>query len=156
MNGKPLAGKGCYSAGIACNLRSASGAVKVAGVSKDVHPFITQNAPDYDPAFGGEKDAPWQYIKNMRDGSQAFFKYFSVENASGINVEIKGDARGELECGFIRKGESAAAASVAIPVFCAGGWLIVSAKIAVPDGVYGLSFTYKGTGAVDFKSFTLV
>ncbi|MDR0638183.1 MAG: hypothetical protein LBG27_04650 [Spirochaetaceae bacterium] len=89
LNGKPLAGQGRYGAGAACNQKSAAGACKTdeAAAAKAIHPFITQNAPDYDPdgAKGsgakrdGEEYAPFQYIANMRDGSAAGFKYFALE-----------------------------------------------------------------------------
>ncbi|MDR2535805.1 MAG: family 43 glycosylhydrolase, partial [Treponema sp.] len=43
LNGGPLTGAGTYSAGIACNLKSASGVCRTTDASKEKHPFITQD-----------------------------------------------------------------------------------------------------------------
>ncbi|MDR1468136.1 MAG: family 43 glycosylhydrolase [Spirochaetaceae bacterium] len=159
LNGAPLAGKGRYGAGIACNLQSAKGPCTMAAASKESHPFITQNAPDYDPDApdcGGLHDAPWQYIRNLRDGSAAGFKYFAIETVRALHVELRGNAHGELVCRFTRKGERGAEAAVPIAVSASeGDWQTFSAETAVSGGVYELSFTYQGTGSVDFRSFTL-
>jgi hypothetical protein len=160
LNGRPLAGKGRYGAGIACNLKNAQGPCGTTGVSKETHPVITQNAPDYDPDTPDHalvsKAPPWQYIRNMRDVSAAGFKYFALEPTLNIHVEIRGNACGELVLSFTRKGECGAETAVPIAVSVSGDdWQTFSAKAAVSGGVYGLVFTYQGKGSVDFKSFTL-
>jgi hypothetical protein len=82
-----------------------------------------------------------------------------VEVRGNADKTPDGTARGTLVCAFVRKGKNAAAVTTAIPLSFvnngSGGWQTVSAKTAVPDGVYALFFTYQGTGSVDFKSFTL-
>jgi hypothetical protein len=154
-----LTGAGTYSAGIACNLKSASGVCRTTDASKEKHPFITQDGPDYDPDSGsqnnGIKDAPQQYIGNMRDGSSAGYKYFDIEAVSEISVMVRGNAEGEIGCFFTQKGKHAVETGVSIPVSSAEDWRKLQAGVSVPEGIYELSFKYKGTGAVDFKSFTL-
>jgi hypothetical protein len=159
LNGGPLLGKGAYNAGIACNLKSASRVCKTADASKETHPYITQDKPDYEPDgipdCDGAKDIPQQFICNLHDGSSAGFKYFDINHISGISVEVRGDANGEIICYFTRKGENDAELSVPIEVSSSDNWRMFSAETTVPEGVYALSFMYKGTGGADFKSFTL-
>ena len=149
LNGGPLRGEGRYEARIACDLWSKDGVGRYDGPSPRrrlrAHPYFTQTGGDRE----GEGD---QYIANMRDGAVAGFKYFDIRRLDAISVELSGMAQGEfLICD--RPGSQAVAARV--PVALSGGRAELSAPCRLDAGVRALYFEFRGTGSVDFHSFTL-
>ncbi|MCL2628494.1 MAG: family 43 glycosylhydrolase [Oscillospiraceae bacterium] len=164
LNGKPLEGTGTYSAGIACNLSSAQGVRKTNAAPVEVHPYITQDGPDYDPDTNTGQP-PEQYICNLRNGSFAGFKYFDVKGLSKISIESKCSCDGsdsscrscgEITCEFISVEHGNVVSAVSIPAAASDSWKTYSADVSVPDGVYAIRFVFKGDGITDFKSFTLM
>jgi hypothetical protein len=147
LNGKPLEGRGEYSAHIACNLFSKT--------EKNNHPFhhdawmdgrfpkITQDGRDGDEEPG--------FIANMRDGTTAGFKYFKFDGISKLTVTVRGYAYGCFEVKTAWDGEELAR----IPIKSANFWTKVSADVSLPDGVYPLYFEFKGTGGISLASFVL-
>jgi len=91
LNGGPL-GKGKYEAGIACNLFATSGAEKSVFFRNkakcEIYPYITQTGED-------RESDPCQYIRNMREGSIAGYKYFECD-CSEIIIEARGQGRIEI------------------------------------------------------------
>ena len=89
LNQGPLIGMGRYSARIACNLWSGEGTGRYDGKSPKKrlkhHPYFTQSGTDR------EKDGD-QYIANMQNGAVAGFKYFDMQEADTILIEIRGTA----------------------------------------------------------------
>lgn len=145
LNGGPLVGRGRYEARIACSLTSRKGCRFYGGLFKSpkgCHPYFTQS--------GGDREGdPDQYIANFCDGATAGFKYFLLDGADKISVEVCGQASGvitvtdgvkEVAQIEIRSGKSRAS---------------FSARLNAEEGEYPLYFTYRGKGKMDFISFTL-
>jgi hypothetical protein len=153
LNGGPLTGRGKYSAGIACNLTVPAGTCKVTDASKEIHPYITQEASDYEPDSAAT--LPSQYIANMRNGALAGFKYFDLSDIKSIGITAKANTDGKMICDFFRKGESKVTATVTIAISATDDWQTFSSSVEVASGVYFLTFTVKGFGSIDFKAFTL-
>jgi len=152
LNNGPLKGDGKYNANIACNLWSKNGTGRYDKIFSKLkfkaHPYFTQNEKD-----GNYKDEK-QFIANMRDGSAAGFKYFNLNNADRITVDIRGNANGE----FFAAADSDLNNCIAcIPVkinsqsFCA-----LSADCRAVSGVHPLYFQFKGKGKLDFFAFEFI
>ena len=153
LNGTYLIPSGRYGAYIACHLTSASGAMhyldnctapQFSSLRKD-HPVLTQDGED-------RENDPGQYIRNMKDGATAGFKYFTATDritvkaftrgAKGI-FEIRTELNGEVK-GIIHLNESS--------TFTAS----TSSEFNIGDkDHFALYFTYRGEGAVDFLEFEL-
>lgn len=154
LNGEPLSGKGTYPSYIACNLAAVSGACKydasnpeAAAALKAVHPYITQDVADIEvPSY----DKQVQYIRNMRQGTKIGFKYFQMQGVTTIEVETRGNS-GKLIVSTSWDGPSYGEILLDDSAY----WRIYSTSIEIPNGKQALYFTYQGTGAIDFKSFTL-
>jgi len=176
LNGGPLEGKGTYSAGIACNLSSASGVRKTNDVLsvekyaehdfsgcldkfhsvkqvKTLHPYVTQDRPDYDPDTS-EGEPPEQYIANLRNGSFAGFKYFDCLNIHNVSIEVKGK-NGEVVCEFIDRENGDVVSTVRFDTPESDDWVTNFEEIKVPNGTYAIKFTFNTDGVMDFKSFML-
>lgn len=139
LNGKPLTGRGTYEARIACNLWAKgheTGRVDGIGAKKRLrlHPYFTQSGKDRE----GDGD---QYIANMRDGATAGFKYFAFDGKERA-LSIMGKGKGVF---IVSNGEKVLG-KVAI-----NG----TAQMQFPQGTSPLYFTYEGTDAADFISFTI-
>lgn len=152
LNGGPLEGLGYYGAYIACALRSREGACyyednsegpEFANLRTD-HPVFTQDGPD-------RMDNPNQHIANMRDGAQAGFKYFQINETGRISVVTRG-AGGK----FVLSTSPEGASCGEIAFDAATDWTeSASAPVALPKGKQALYFTYVGEGVVDFMGFRL-
>lgn len=145
LNDGPLEGRGEYEARIACNLMSRLGAVRYdfGRIVGPEHPYFTQeDAPD---------SMPVQYIANLTNDAVASFKYFTLSGVHSISVWLRGSGEGQLT---VATGIDDAAA-VQIPVKPTSDWTKYTMPFSVPDGIAQLSFTFNGTGAVDFLKFEL-
>lgn len=139
LNGKPLAGRGTYEARIACNLWAKgheTRRVDGMGAKKRLrlHPYFTQSGKDRE----GDGD---QYIANMRDGATAGFKYFAFDGRE-TRLSITGRGTGDFTVSNGEKVLCRVAINGTTPIHC-------------PQGTYPLYFTYEGTDAADFISFTI-
>ena len=101
LNNGPLEGVGRYPARICSHLTSAKGAVfshpDVMGME---YPYLTQDIPDTEPTaelVEADQAAPFQYVRNMQDGSTAGFKYFDLHDLKRVSVEVRGEAEGVME-----------------------------------------------------------
>lgn len=150
LNNGPLHGTGRYEARIACNLWSRDGVGRYDGPSPrkklEAHPYFTQTGRDR------EKDGD-QYIANMRDGAAAGFKYFQMDGAAEIFVEVSGSAKGKL---LVSEKMDCSVLNAEIPLESKSG--IASrfgAKLKIGPGRKALYFKFVGTGALNFIAFEL-
>lgn len=153
LNDGPLAGLGEYEARIACNLWSAEGVgrydCKHPRRAFAAHPYFTQSG-------GDREDSPDQYIANLRDGAVAGFKYFALDGrAAAVQVTVSGKGCGVLQ--VATDSEFAhPAAEIPLEVRQPGKAARFAASLHGPEGVLPLYFRYKGTGAVNLHTFTLL
>lgn len=107
-----------------------------------------------------DRQEPYQYIKNMRDGSTAGYKYFALQGLEQISVMLRGKAEGVLEIrtrepGRSTQPEEAVIGRIEIHVD-PDAWSRLEGEIKAEDGKAALYFTYRGNGVVDFRSFELL
>ena len=149
LNRGPLPGRGTYPAYIACHLWSGEGTgrvdVKRPRKALAVHPYFTQDKTD------GETDAV-SYIANMRDGSVAGFRYFEFRRLRRICLVIGGVCEGVME---VSEEPAFSIIYAAIPVKAAGNQTSTESALLIPDGNKSLYFRFRGTGKLDFYTFTL-
>ena len=146
LNGGPLSGTGTYEARIACNLRGAKGTfayVRLHHKEKD-YPYFTQSGTDR------EQDGD-QYIANMQDGAMAGFKYFLFAGENRITVSIRGKCSGKL----IVYTENADMPAAEITVSCSEDWKSYTSGMTPLTGKQPLYFVFRGSGSLDFNSFTM-
>lgn len=142
LNIGPLAGEGKYPAAIACNLRGKDGAVfSLPENMTEKYPYITQ-------------EKSHQYIANMRDGAEASFKYFYLEENTRVSVLVRGKAVGKIRIRLGKEGREAGEIKIETDT---REWTEYTAPLEVrhKDRQALLSFIYEGNGAVDFKEFKL-
>lgn len=149
LNDGPLEGKGEYEAYIACNLFSKEGAHFYSSSEKSredykKHPYFTQTGTDREE--NGD-----QYIANMQDGATAGFKYFNLQNASKISVQVRGNANGEMVVSSVIGGDILAH----IPIDANDTYQYFASELKVRNDVSALYFQFNGDGYLDFKSFIL-
>ncbi|WP_407269958.1 family 43 glycosylhydrolase [Radiobacillus sp. PE A8.2] len=148
LNGGPLHGIGEYEARIACHLMSAEGAGRYGTYFGNVtfknHPYFTQTGKD-------REHNPTQYIANMRDGAITGFKYFMIKELQEISVQVRATGAGEMLVSTSLDAEHFAK----IPIKKSKDYTNFSTNVQLENGIMALYFTYKGTGKVDFKTFTL-
>ncbi len=143
LNGGPLQAKGTYEARIACNLWAkghTTARVDAALNPKKAlaeHPYFTQTGKDREE--NGD-----QYIANMRDGATAGFKYFAFDGTE-TTISIKGSGEGSFTVSTDPDGKNVVAS---VPINDKGA-------CNIPAGKQTLYFTYRGTDAADFVSFTV-
>lgn len=149
LNDGPLAGKETYEARIACNLSSKQGTFPYLKArekdKKGIHPYFTQSGVDREQ----DGDA---YIANMTDGAWAGFKYFSFAgDEAEISVTLRGTASGTLCVRTARGGVCAAK----IEIKPCAAFISYGASFSAPVGVWPLYFDFSGSGAFDFRTFTI-
>jgi len=132
---KPLKGQGVYPAYIACNLFNEQDETYIPwiGWMDDKYPKITQD--------GADGDENLAIITNMRDGATAGFKYFDVKGLKKIAITTKGYGRGVMELRTQNGGEVIGT----IPTLEDNVWVKRETEVSIPDGVYDLYITYRGT-----------
>lgn len=151
LNGKPLAGEGCYETRIACHLWAKEGTGRYDGWNPKgrlrKHPYFTQDEKDGDPCAR-------QYIANMWDGASAGFRYFLFDGLRGIRIKVRGHGEGAME---VYEDAEAKSRIARIPVKCIGrDWMEFEAGMEKDkQGTGGLWFVYRGQGSVDFLEFIL-
>lgn len=119
------------------------------------YPYLTQDVKDMEPTKESvEKDRtePFQYIKNMQDGSTAGYKYFNLNDLKTIGVEIRGNAEGTVEI----KTSPDAGKIGEINIGISGQeWKTYSGNVHAENGTHALYFIFHGKGNFDFRRFTL-
>lgn len=156
LHNGPLPAKGAYDSCIACHLTEADreqvGQVVMSGPGEAVPelpeemPYITEEADET-----GEKGLK-PYIRNLRTGSAAGFKYFQFEGTeSRITVELRG-----LGCLEVRADspDPQAGTMVGSAAVDSKNWKHVMTGLQVEAGKHALYFLVK-EGTVDFASFEI-
>ena len=144
LNGGPLRDEGTYEARIACHLFSKNGTTESLKEQQDQnHPAFTQEGED-------RMENPNQYINNLTDGSTAGYRYFDLQRAHKISIQVRGTANGQI---IIRKGKDGPEIA-RIPVTPQDEWTQFSSSMNYVPGIAALYFTYYGQGTLDFLSFT--
>ena len=147
LNGGPLKAQGCYGAYIACHLTSAKGAIHYVdqcdAKTIEEHPAFSQDHRDEECIEG-------QYIRNMKDGSTAGFKYFKPIKKIRLSVKTRG-AGGFFEIRTSFKGEILGSIPIRqSEVFIESEAVEIEFDDTHPFALY---FTYRGEGSIDFDSF---
>ena len=150
LNGGPLQGKGVYPAAICCNLYGSQAPV-ISNIRDmgDLHPYLTQDAPDWSPEDGGRP--PRQYIANGQSGMTAVYKSFRFTGANEISITVRGQATGRMIISDHTSGETLCA----IGITPCEEWTEYSGSAVIPDGVHDLCFRFEGEGTLDFLEFSL-
>jgi hypothetical protein len=150
LNSGPLQGRGTYPASIACYLRGNEVPTITHPLAmRGMHPYITQDKPDYDPDSG--QDVPKQFITNCENGMTAGFRYFDIDKLSNIAVTIRGTAKGMFEVKTEPDGKSHGLLSVSP----SEQWQTFNGSVSIPPGTHALYFRFIGSGRLDFLEFTL-
>lgn len=156
LNQGPLRGHGTYPARICCHLTGKNGAAFSHPMSMKMdYPYLTQDVPDVEPDADTERrdrEEPYQYIKNMRDGSVAGYKYFDFHQLEKIAVTVRGNGIGFLEVRTAPDGEPIGQIGIKAKQ---GRWGRFEGSVRAINGKSALYFTFRGEGAVDFQSFTV-
>ena len=88
----------------------------------------------------------------MRDGAVAGFKYFKMDRADRITVELKGKGFGMFE---VSEKPDFSVINARISIQLTGTKQYFSDALEIESGVKPLYFRFKGTGIVDFIAFEL-
>jgi len=103
---------------------------------------------------------PIQYIANMRDGSAAGYKYFDFKDVKEISVKVRScdmsDIKGVLQISNKLHGDVCGSISINLHGCEQGIWKEFCGRVNMPNGVGALYLEYRGEGAIDFLSFTLM
>jgi len=154
LNNAALNGKGKYPANICCHLTGKEGAkFSHPLIMKLDYPFLTQDLSDTDVNCElTEKDLlePIQYIRNIKDGSVAGYKYFEFKDVNNIVLEVRGIAKGKIQVLKELNGEELGEIDININ---SSEWEVSSGTVNIPDGISSLYFLYKGEGSLDLRSF---
>lgn len=145
LNGGPLPGTGSYQARICCHLAGPDGiGFSDRGSARSDTPFVTQDGGDRE---GGDP----QYVANLHAGATVGWKWFDLAGPVSIEVETRGSGAGLFEV------RQAVAGQVVgeIPVVAAAVWSRSAGFAAATAGVSAVYLTYRGTGSVDLRGFTL-
>lgn len=137
-----LKAEGSYPAYIACNLM----ARKVLVLRNPlIGPYFTQNEAD------GDVNAV-QYLKGLRSGCAAGYKYFDFQRENGrIALTLKGSCMGMLE---ISTDEGGKCIIGSLKVHPSEEWQTVECHYHVPKGKQALFFRFKGKGSLSLLNFT--
>ncbi len=156
LNGSALEGKGKYPCCMCCHLTGENGAVfsnpEVMGME---YPYLTQDVDDLSPDqinIVRDRIEPVQYIRNMQDGSTAGYKYLDFKNAQCFSIEARGKGEGVFELTTQPGGDAVGQVLLSANT---DQWCTYSGNITVPQGIYPLYITYRGSGSVDIRTFIL-
>ena len=114
------------------------------------HPYFTQD--------GGDRESdPNQHIANMTDGAVAGFKFFLPGCPAKITAVTRGSAHGRLFVSDAPDGSPLAVLEISPSVSWSACQGEVRAALTPKAGKnsVALYFAYRGTGSLDFLSFTL-
>lgn len=145
-NDGPLKGLGEYPAYLACNLFCDEESIYTdftASWMNNQFPKITQDNKDGDEEIG--------FIQNMKDSATAGFKYLDCKGIKGVDLKVRGYAKGEFEIKTSWDGPVLGT----IPIAFSNTWIEYTSDISIPDGVHALYITYRGSGSASLGSFTL-
>lgn len=163
---KPLPAKGTYPASCTAYLRGKeTPVISLIEFMGNAHPYLTQDMPDFDASLLQVRPnlrVPTQYIANCQDGLHVMYRYFDISGEKEMEVEIRGEADGELLIRNSSLGEVLGTISIhthtdADQDSCfksSRTWNTCSGKACFPEGVQEIHFEYVGSGCFDFRSIT--
>lgn len=156
LNKGPLRGSGEYPAAIACQLnRNGKQALSMPFAMKEDYPYLTQDTADCEPTpelMEKDRRQPTQYVRNIKDGSVAGYKYFDFEGLKRITMQIRGNAKGRVLL-FADTPENVIG-KVRIDLE-SKEWTSVSGDAETVKGAHALYFRFEGSGQLDFLTFAL-
>lgn len=143
LNGEPLRDEGVYPAYIVCNLMNKK---VLSGVQWPLgRPYVTQSGVD----DSKEEDF---YIKGMKNGCKAGFKYFDFSGGSYcIEITYRGGG-GKLQFALE---ENAKQPLGSIELEFSKDWKTATLSVENIKGKHALFFTYRGKGSMDMLQFEL-
>ena len=139
LNNGPLCDKGEYPAYLACNLFTDSHSM-----------YVEKNAPCV--VQDGQGVCGDGYLTHMSNGCCAGFKYFRMEDVTGVQVKTKGYFRGKIEIRTEWDGEALGE----IPVENSNIWKTRKCSVRTLNGVHALYLTCRGEGEMSILSFELL
>lgn len=169
LNGGPLPANDAYPANICCHLNANGKTTYSNPMAMGMrYPYLTQDAKDVvpsEPGFPAEAQAdaqfPVQYVTNFRNKNTIGFKYFDCKNVTGITLNVRGKASGQILVsttpeGGLKKDKDSIIDSFDLK-FQSDDWTVVSGNVSVPDGVQALYLTYYGlTGRFDIAQIGFI
>ena len=158
LNGGPLKGHGCYPAYICCQLTAENGTVFSGPFDMtDDYPFLTQDENDLDAGESDIPAEPVQYIKNMRNGSVAGYKYFDFEKnlSKKIKITVRGKANGSIlvMADSPDKEKGYCCGRIITSVEDSSEWSDIEGEFFIPAGIHSLYFVSECDGSYDLRSF---
>lgn len=143
LNGGPLRGEGTYPAHIACNLLSC----KILGFRNPLKgPYMTQDEVDGD-------ESVVQYLKGMRNGYTAGYKYFDFSCHNGtIQLRVRCSGSGTLQ---IATDEDCRNVIGMVKLKPSTQWETLASAYQITTGKHALFFRYHGTGSMEMLQFEL-
>lgn len=157
LNDGPLDGTGTYPARICCMLTAGNGAAfSDPECMKMDYPYLTQDIPDMvltEELIKKDEAEPVQYIKNMRNGSTAGYKYFNFKDLKSISVQVRGNAKGVMEVRI--SDDKEAAGWIFVQPDDEHDWQEFYGNMTANDSTVALYFTFRGEGSLDFRTFQL-
>ena len=118
-------------------------------------PYLTQDIADCEPdpeLIRMDRELPVQYIKNIRDESVIGYKYFEFEGTDRICLKVRGKARGSFAVAVDTPENVVGKISATVD---SGEWTDISGEIEAVSGVHALYLVFKGSGWLDFVTFSL-
>lgn len=182
----PFRGSGTYPSYLACNLYveglrpedvhslSEGGdrfmLVPWTGWLPDVFPKITQDHSDIMPDEYAKIARPnvtddnsgldmdiHSFIKNMKNGATAGFKYFELKGLKKIAIRTKGYGRGCIEIYAAKKDELKERKLIgSIKVASTNAYKRDECEVSAEDGIYALYFKFVGESNLNFLDFELI
>ena len=153
LNDGPLKAEGRWPARIACILRRNGRALFSHPQSTHgEEPYMTQDLPDAAPSEALlvlDDVEPVQYIANFTDGCEAGYRYFRLSGSGKMLLEVRGCAEGEMEIAT----EEGTCGRTAVSVNT-GTWSSITVPVGMDENVHTLLIRFRGSGKLDFRSFT--
>lgn len=140
LNGGPIEGRGEHPGYIACHLFTDTPSMYAGG---GAFPKIMQDGRDGDEELG--------YIGNIQNTATAGFKYFKCEGIKRIAIWTRGYIYGKFEVRLAWDGEVVAE----IPIESSNIWKRYEADVEIPDGVWPIYLTLRGSGNGSLRGFEL-
>lgn len=147
----PFTQKRTYPASCVCHMyRSDIRTNSLLGqIGKSV-PYLTQDAPDYQPGDSGKK--PRQYITNLCNHGIAVFRYFRMPSVEKLQFVLRGTGTGTI---LLRQDpESEPFGQICMQE--SAEWEYYEISLPVPMDLNALCVCYEGQGIAQLLEFTIL
>lgn len=155
LTGEPLHGEGTYSASIACILHGEE-EPNISRLCTKNQPYVKQDAPDFSPEELETKRAPKTYVTGICNGTVIGYKYFCLKETKKIFVKVRGCADGVLyvKMTWIEDPERTEETLCRMEVSPSDAWMEIKSELCRGVGTGILTFTYEGSGMLEFQEFS--